>query len=140
MAFSVESRTPFLDHRLVELCFSLPFHQKMGDGETKRLLRRALAEEVPAEILARRRKLGFSAPLGQWLREERNWRDVRELLLDPRTLDRGLYDRRRLERGLRRFHQGPDLLSAYGAGRVWVWLTLELWHRDFLDADSTALL
>ena len=47
MAFSVESRTPFLDHRLVELCFSLPYTDKIADGWTKSLLRRALADEMP---------------------------------------------------------------------------------------------
>ena len=87
MAFSVESRTPFLDHRLVELCFSLPYTDKIADGWTKSILRRALADTVPAEILARRRKIGFSAPLTPWLRLDENWRDVRELLLD-RALSR----------------------------------------------------
>jgi asparagine synthase (glutamine-hydrolysing) len=133
MAFSVESRTPFLDHRLVELCFSLPFEDKISGGWTKSLLRRALRDDVPAEILARRRKLGFSAPAAEWLRRDETWRAVRELLLDRRTLDRGYLDRRRLERGLRAFESGPPLYAAHSVGRLWRWITLELWARDFLD-------
>ena len=77
MAFSVESRAPFLDHRLVELCFSLPYTDKIAGGWTKSILRRALADAVPAEILARRRKIGYSSPVTQWLRLDENWRDVR---------------------------------------------------------------
>ena len=60
MAFSVESRTPFLDHRLVEFCFSLPYDEKIADGWTKSILRRSMADVLPREILARRAKYGFA--------------------------------------------------------------------------------
>ena len=133
MAFSVESRTPFLDHRLVELCFSLPFADKISGGWTKSLLRRALADAVPQEILERRRKLGFGAPVGSWLRLEENWSAVRELLLDRRCLERGIFDRKRLERALATFRRGPALYVAHRTDRVWRWITLELWFRDFVD-------
>jgi asparagine synthase (glutamine-hydrolysing) len=133
MAFSVESRAPFLDHRLVELCFSLPLSDKISGGWTKSLLRRALADDVPAEILARRRKLGFGAPVGSWLLLEDNWREARELLLDRRTLDRGIFATSRLERALTLFRQGPAIYRATRGDRVWRWLTLELWFREFVD-------
>jgi asparagine synthase (glutamine-hydrolysing) len=133
MAFSVESRTPFLDHRLVELCFSLPLEDKIADGWTKSLLRRALRDDVPAEILGRRRKLGFSAPAAQWLRRDESLRAVRELLLDRRALDCGYLDRRRVERGLRAFESGPPLYAAHCVGRIWRWITLELWFRQLVD-------
>jgi asparagine synthase (glutamine-hydrolysing) len=133
MAFSVESRTPFLDHRLVELCFSLPLEDKIADGWTKSLLRRALRDDVPPEILARRRKLGFSAPAADWLRRDETLRAVRELLLDRRTLDRGYLDRRRVERGLRAFESAPPLYVAHRVGRIWRWITLELWFRQLVD-------
>jgi asparagine synthase (glutamine-hydrolysing) len=133
MAFSIESRTPFLDHRLVELCFSLPYSDKMSGGWTKSLLRRGLAGEMPREILERRRKLGFPAPVGTWLRPDDTWNAVRELLLDPRCLDRGIFDRRRLEGALRAYRLGPTLYAAHRTGRVWAWITLELWFRQFID-------
>ena len=138
MAFSIESRTPFLDHRLVELCFSLPYTEKIRDGWTKSILRRSLAGLVPAEILARRRKLGFSAPVAEWLRLAENRRDVRALLLDRRCLDRGVFDRRRLELELRAFERGPAPYVAHRAGRLWRWITLELWFQEFVDAGAPA--
>jgi asparagine synthase (glutamine-hydrolysing) len=133
MAFSIESRTPFLDHRLVELCFSLPSTDKIGNGWTKHLLRRALANDMPAAILARRRKLGFSSPAGDWLRRPETWGAVRELLLDPRCLDRGIFDRRRLERALTAYERGPALYRAHRTGRIWAWISLELWFRQLID-------
>ena len=136
MAFSVESRTPFLDHRLVELCFSLPFHEKISDGWTKSLLRRSLTGIVPAEILARRRKLGFVTPVVRWLRLADNWGAVRELLLDPSALERGIFDRRRLELALRAFELGPYSYTSHLVLRVWRWITLELWFREFVDGGG----
>ncbi|MDQ5821667.1 MAG: asparagine synthase (glutamine-hydrolyzing) [Actinomycetota bacterium] len=133
MAFSVESRTPFLDHRLVELCFSLPYTDKIADGWTKSILRRSLTGVVPAEILARRRKIGFSSPVTQWLRLEENLRDVRELLLDRTCLERGVFDRHRLERALSAFANGSQLAALHRTGPLWRWITLELWFQEFVD-------
>ena len=133
MAFSVESRTPFLDHRLVELCFSLPYTDKIADGWTKSILRRSLAGVVPAEILARRRKIGFSSPVTQWLRLEDNWRGVGELLLDRSCLERGIVERRRLERALSAFASGSQLSALHKTPELWRWITLELWFQDFID-------
>jgi asparagine synthase (glutamine-hydrolysing) len=133
MAFSVESRTPFLDHRIVELCFSLPFHDKISDGWTKSLLRRSLTGVVPPEILARRRKFGFLAPIPAWLRLEPNGRAVRELLLDPRSLQRGIFEARSLERALKAFHRGPPSYASMRVMDVWRWITLELWFRELVD-------
>jgi asparagine synthase (glutamine-hydrolysing) len=133
MAFSVESRTPFLDHRLVELCFRLPFYEKISDGRTKSLLRRALSEDVPQAVLARRRKLGFPAPVAPWLRLEDNRRAVRDLLLDPRSLQRGVRSPRKVEATLKAFYGGRSLHPSTAAARLWTWITLELWFRDFVD-------
>ena len=69
-----------------------------------------------------------------WLLREDNWRAVRELLLDPRTLGRGILDRRRLERVLDAYERGPALYRAHRTGRIWTWITLELWFRQFIDA------
>jgi asparagine synthase (glutamine-hydrolysing) len=139
MAFSLESRTPFLDHRLVELCFSLPYTDKISGGWTKSILRRALADAVPAEILARRRKIGFSSPVTSWLRLDDNCRDVRGLLLDRTCLERGIFDRRRLERALSAFASGSQLSALHRTGELWRWITLELWFQEFVDpARGTA--
>ena len=69
MAFSIESRVPFLDHRLVDLCFSMPNEHKVHRGETKRVLRSAMRGIVPDPVLDRRDKTGFITPGHiKWLR------------------------------------------------------------------------
>lgn len=62
MAFSIESRVPFLDHRLVELCFAMPNEHKIYRGETKRVLRAAMRGIVPDPVLDRKDKTGFITP------------------------------------------------------------------------------
>ncbi len=70
MAFSRESRVPFLDHRLVEYVAALPLNLKLRDGWTKFCLRRGAQNLVPPEILHRKDKLGFATPEDEWLRHE----------------------------------------------------------------------
>ena len=66
MAFSVESRVPFLDHRLVEFVFSLPSHFKMHHGYTKHIMREAMTGVIPEKIRQRARKMGFATPERLW--------------------------------------------------------------------------
>ena len=73
MAFSIESRVPFLDVKLAEYCLSLPENYLVSDdGETKSILREALRGIVPDEILDRRDKVGFETPELSWLSEYAN--------------------------------------------------------------------
>lgn len=67
MAFSIESRVPFLDHRLVELSLSLPTEQKIKGGWTKKILREAMASDLPEAIIWRKDKKGFVTPQGEWM-------------------------------------------------------------------------
>ena len=68
MHFSIESRVPFLDHRLVEATLSTPSEQKIHKGETKHLLRKALEDILPEKIANRKDKKGFSNPREKWFR------------------------------------------------------------------------
>jgi len=129
LAFGVEGRMPFLDHRFVELFAPMPAHLKHADGESKRLLKRAIAALVPPEVIARR-KTHMPIPrdprsvLGQIER-------TRELLLAPEARAVRYFDRARVR----------DLLERRGefaeADLVGVWqlthqlITLELHHRVF---------
>lgn len=70
MAFSRESRVPFLDHRLVEYVAALPLNLKLRDGWTKFCLRRGAQNVVPPEILHRKDKLGFATPEDEWFRHD----------------------------------------------------------------------
>jgi asparagine synthase (glutamine-hydrolysing) len=67
MAFSVEARLPFLDHRLVEYIFSIPFDYLIKDGWTKNVLRQSMKNKIPEDIRLRKGKLAFSVPQKQWL-------------------------------------------------------------------------
>ncbi|HDL19184.1 MAG TPA: asparagine synthase (glutamine-hydrolyzing) [Bacteroidetes bacterium] len=69
MAFSVESRVPFLDHEFVEFLASLPFSQKMNSGWTKYVMRRGLSGVLPRKIQLRKSKLGFQVPEDAWFRK-----------------------------------------------------------------------
>jgi len=85
MAVSLETRTPFLDHRLVEFALRLPLSLKIRDGQGKWLLRQVLYQYVPREMIERP-KQGFGIPLASWLRGPlREWADA---LLDKSRLER----------------------------------------------------
>lgn len=128
MAHSIESRLPFLDHRLVEFVFSLPGEYKVRDGQGKALLREAVRGCVPDAILRDRPKLGFVVPIREWFRSQPE-ETMLPVLLSARCRERGLFNPKALERALRRHIAGHVDLS----NQIFRWLTLELWCRDVLD-------
>ena len=73
MASSVEIRMPFMDHRLASFCFSLPWQSKLNKGYTKTILRDAIQDIVPQEVIWRKDKIGFSTPIVDWMKNE--WKD-----------------------------------------------------------------
>ena len=128
MAHSIESRLPFLDHRLVEFVFSLPGEYKLRDGRGKALLREAVRGDVPDAILRDRPKLGFVVPIRDWFRSQPD-ATMLSVLLGKECRERGLFNPTALERALRRHMSGQVDLS----NQIFRWLTLELWCRDALD-------
>ncbi len=131
MAFSVESRLPFLDHRLVEFVFSLPAHHKLRGSQPKGILREAMAGLVPEQILRRTDKVGFETPLARWLGECMD-DGVRPLLLSKRCRERGIFDVSRMERMLTRQERG----EAHAENSIFRWVSLELWFRLFIDGEG----
>lgn len=138
MAFSVESRAPFLDHRLVEFCFSLDASHKIRDGWTKRVLRDAFADRLPEEVTSRRAKLGYPAPYGEWFARPDVYDETVAILLSESCLQRGLYDRRALQRQFASRRNGTAFVRSHVA-IVWRMLALETWFRQFIDARPSAL-
>ena len=86
MAASIESRVPFLDHKLVEFAASLPVKMKLRGLTTKYILRRAMRDRLPKAILTRK-KMGFPVPVGAWLRGKFGY-ILDEYVLSPRALGR----------------------------------------------------
>ncbi len=130
MAYSVEARSPFLDHRLMEFAASLPERHKMSGGAGKLLLKRAMRGILPDDVLDRP-KMGFGVPLGSWLRNE--LRDLpAERLLDPRALDRGYFRREEVERTIADHQSG----AVDHSHRLWVLLQLEEWHREVVEVPA----
>ena len=134
MAASIESRVPFLDHRLVEFAARLPDEWKLSGFTTKRVLRLAMDGVLPKSIL-NRPKMGFPVPFAGWTRGA--WNPViRDVLLDRRSRERGIVNPTAVE----------QLIAAHAAGRVqggdrlWSLLNLELWFRTFIDGDGVQTL
>ena len=134
MAASVESRVPFLDHLLVEHVVRTPVQFKVRGITTKVILREALRGRIPREIL-HRRKLGFPVPLGRWAREGFA-PHIRQTILGPRAVARGMFEPRVLERLVAEHERG----IANHTDRLWLLLNLELWQRIFIDGEDPAAL
>ncbi len=98
MAYGIEARVPFLDHRLAEFALGVHGDLKVRGPVTKWFMRRALRGVLPDEVVNRRDKLGYPTPFGQWLREDKKLQsDVRQYLFD-KVVKREWLDRPRIER------------------------------------------
>jgi asparagine synthase (glutamine-hydrolysing) len=123
MYHSLESRAPFLDHRLAEFAWSLPLNQRIRDGQGKWALRQLLYRHVPREMIERP-KQGFAAPLDRWLRGPlRAWASD---LLDPVLLRReGYFDADAVACALREHVDGVRNHHL----RLWPVLMFQAWSR-----------
>jgi asparagine synthase (glutamine-hydrolysing) len=124
MAYSIEARVPFLDHRLAEASLLLPDRLKVaGPGERKIVLRRAMEGIVPKEVLARRDKVAFQSPERRWLLEaEPTWR---ALAARSRAEAAGLIAPGSIPEALERLRAGGT-----GTSLLWRMVNLEMWLRE----------
>ncbi len=127
MTVSLEARSPFLDHHLMEFAAGLPEKLKLRRLTTKYLLKRVLKKLVPAENL-NRSKMGFGVPIGHWFRGAMQ-PFLRETLLSEKALGRGLF-RPEMVRQLIETHVA---VKADHSHRLWSLLMLELWYQRFID-------
>jgi asparagine synthase (glutamine-hydrolysing) len=134
MAVSLEAREPLLDHKLLEFAARVPSSLKLRDGRSKYLLRRLLSRWLPNTIVDRRKR-GFDAPIGEWLRGPLATMTA-DLLFSARHRDRGLFRQEAVEQ-IWTEHQSGQVDHRH---RLWQLLMLELWFRRFADgAPATAL-
>ncbi len=124
MAYSLEGRSPLLDHELMELAASLPAGMKAAGAQRKRILRSALRGWVPDEILDAPKR-GFELPTAQWFRGELHG-FTREILLDPGARSRGWFR----EQEVRRLLDEHAATTHDHNRRLWNLLMLELWYAQ----------
>ena len=131
MAWSREVRDPFLDYRVVEFGVRLPVSAKIAHGYLKYVLRRAVADRLPADIVWRRDKRGFSTPEARMLRGALR-ESVQDLIgPDARIVRDGLVDLAGARARLDRFLDGPD--GVVPSREIFQLLSLELWLRSYAD-------
>lgn len=127
MSVSIEPRVPFLDHKLVEFTMGLPMALKVGDGVSKSLLKRAVRGLVPDEIIDRP-KMGFGAPMVQWLRGDFG-RAVEAEFAATRFFDRFPARREAVLDLVRRHRDGRADFALY----IWTFYNAVAWFDSWID-------
>ena len=126
MANSLEGRSPFLDHKLMEFAASLPVEYKMKGLVKKYLLKRSIKDLVTRENIYRR-KMGFGIPIGEWFRTELKSFLV-ENIFSTGSLNKAYFREDVLEKMVKDHCEGKQDYSM----QLWTLLMLELWHKKFL--------
>ncbi len=130
MAASVESRVPFLDHKLVEFTSSLPEKLKLHRSTTKYVLRQSMKGVLPDQILTRP-KMGFPVPIGAWFRGAYA-KVLDEYVLSSRAQDRGIFNSDYARKLVSQHQRG----EANHSERLWSLVNLEMWLRRFIDGED----
>ena len=129
----VSVRFPYLDHPLAEFSGRLPVHLKLRGLNKRYLFKRATRRLLPKEIL-QKKKHGFGLPIGLWLKSDAKLRAMAEgVLLDPRTYQRGYFQRTFVEELFRRMDADA---TPYFGDLLWLFLMLELWHRHHIEGEA----
>jgi asparagine synthase (glutamine-hydrolysing) len=127
MAHAREVRLPFLDRRVAEFALSLPANFLRSGGVSKRILRDAAREIVPEQVLARRDKVAFEPPQARWMASPIWKARISDVLLDPATRARGIYNTEAIEADLR-----ADVWRDHAA--LWRAFGAEVWRQAFAPA------
>jgi len=129
MCFSLESRVPFLDFRLVEKTLATSSDLKIKKGMTKHILREAMKGILPEKIRLRRDKIGFETPQNEWFREPAWQNTVNEILNSQSFKNRNLVDPQKAQELFQK-HLSKEVNVS---DEIWKWVHLELWFREFID-------
>jgi asparagine synthase (glutamine-hydrolysing) len=130
MATSVESRVPFLDHRLVEYSMTIPKRFKVKAGQPKYILKKAVEGLIPSNII-HRKKQGFAAPVNEWLRSE--WFGFMESrILNSSLMKQNIFNQEFI-RTLIKDHEDGQRDEGLP---LWALLNLALWHDNWIEGKS----
>lgn len=124
MSASLEARSPFADHKMIELTAKIPYNLKVKGGVNKYILKKALEGVVPHENLYRK-KMGFSIPLDRWFSGELN-EYMTAQIKSKKSIVRLLFTTEEVQRML----SSHSIKSDYGP-KLWSLLTLDLWYRQY---------
>ncbi len=130
MANSLEARSPFLDHKLIEFAAKIPSKYKVKMNGGKWILKQALKDLLPDEIL-NRRKMGFGVPLAKWFKGPMSGY-LQETLLSPKAKQRGYFKMDRIKTMMDEHHAGVRDHSY----KLWALLMFELWHQIYMDGET----
>lgn len=129
MSNSLEARSPFLDHKVIEFSASLPSSWKLHGLTTKYILKKTFKNFLPKEIL-QRGKMGFGIPVGKWFRNE--WKDYfQKIVLSAEAIKRGYFKKESLGQIFNEHISGK---RDHGY-RMWTLLMLELWYKIYVDKN-----
>ncbi len=126
MAASIESRVPFLDHKLCEFTARMPDRLKLRGLTTKWVLRESMKDLLPPKIL-KRPKMGFPVPLAQWFRGPFRW-VLDEYVLSATAARRGMFHNAFVAQLVKRHQSGAE----DNAQRLWALVNFEIWCRRFI--------
>lgn len=129
MWFSLESRVPFLDYRLVEGTLAMPSNKIINQGITKQVLRSAMKGVLPERIRTRQDKIGFGTPEDEWFRAKFFVDFVNDLINSEKFKSRGIIDHRAAQKLFNDHLSRKKNISK----EIWKWINLELWFREFID-------
>ena len=125
MAASLEARMPFMDHKLAEFVSSLPDTMRVRGKTTKWILREAMKQLLPSEIL-NRPKVGFRVPVNEWF--QASMRDyLYDHLTGPSSITNNYYHKSTLDKILHEHSNGKQNHEKL----LWSLLNLEIWHREY---------
>jgi len=131
MAYGVELRQPFLDYRLVEFAFRMPSYLKIAKGYGKYILRRAMADRLPRDIVWTRKR-PVVTPQREWMVGPlRPW--VEDIIKSRSFAQRGLFNVDQVRRTFTGYLDG----HMNNAFPIWQWINAELWHRAFVDCQPS---
>lgn len=133
MAHAIEERVPILDHRIAEFSMTLRPSYKLNKGVGKYLLRRAVKDLIPREII-KRRKHGYDAPMDNWLKKDL-YSQASSLFEDA---SHSLYQTQKLSELLRRFKKSKSSYkgSWFESQKIWSMYMFELWHKIYIEKEK----